>query len=176
MTLSPFIDIYERIKAVTGLEKNTDIADEIGIDPSTVSLLKGQGKSKSEGKAGKKTKNIPYRQLIEWAVSKSVDLTWLFTGQGACPHIEGEKNSASNVEPHVVDTELLEGAMAIHPEDLPTVELFKRFDNWLQNKSHREQGWYVTELLRKFPDFHDHLIKILADQAPAKKTGTDGTN
>jgi len=98
---------------------------------------------------------------------------------------EGERNNASNVEPHAVDTELLGGAMAIHPEDLPTVELFKRFDNWLQTKSHREQGWYVTELLRKFPDFHDHLKKTMKRrtespeteaESPQQNTGTDGTN
>jgi len=103
----------------------------------------------------------------------------LIAGQGAGPGEEGELQTpkGTQVESDTADVEPQESKMErFLPEDLPTEDLCKQFESYLQSKSSHEQGWYLIELLRKFPDFHDHLKKILADQAPAQKTGTDGTN
>jgi hypothetical protein len=77
--ISNFPDILGRIKALTGKKYDKDVAKILGLEPNHLSNIKrtAAGKITTKGQS----KNLPFKQLIDWAVENSVDLNWLFTGK-----------------------------------------------------------------------------------------------
>lgn len=57
---------------------NKDLAEALNISPSVLSALKGLSKGKKRPKG---VINLPWRQIVEWALRKSISIDWLLTGQ-----------------------------------------------------------------------------------------------
>ena len=82
--ITDFPAIYERVRGRLGTDKQADVAAALGMKQSAISdLLKiARGKTYQKG-----SKNLPFRQLVDWALEAGVSLDWLLTGQepGASP-------------------------------------------------------------------------------------------
>lgn len=72
--------IYERIKSVLGVKTQREVATSVGLSQQVLSnlLSSAEGKEFSKG-----PKNLPFKQLLHWAVSNRVSIDWLFTGKGS---------------------------------------------------------------------------------------------
>lgn len=78
-----FLDILGRIKEISGLKRDNQVAALLKISPSQISNIKRA----AEGivTTGSQEKNPPFRQLIEWAEVNSIDLNYLFFGEAKQP-------------------------------------------------------------------------------------------
>jgi len=63
-----FTEIMDRLKTAGGIQKNSALAEYLGISPTAFSNRK-------------KTGSVPYEQLIEVAYKNGISFNWLFTGQ-----------------------------------------------------------------------------------------------
>lgn len=77
--ISNFLNILARIKNHLRIKKDKDVAELLGLSPNHLSNIKRVAAGKPH--TGVPPKNLPFKQLIEWATENNVDLNWLFSGQ-----------------------------------------------------------------------------------------------
>lgn len=76
--LASFPDIYARIKQVIGAATQREVAQHLGISQQLLSDLLNTAKGRTSEKG---PKNLPYKILVDWALSNRVSLEWLLTGE-----------------------------------------------------------------------------------------------
>lgn len=76
--LAAFLAIYERVAEVIGSHSRRDVAAALGMGYSGISNLiqAAEGKTLKRG-----PKNLPYKQLVSWALANGVSIDWLLTGK-----------------------------------------------------------------------------------------------
>lgn len=77
ISVKEFHNIYARLCSVLGTDKQRDVGEALGMSASAISdlLAVAAGKHLPKG-----PKNLPYRQLVDFATSRGVSLDWLITG------------------------------------------------------------------------------------------------
>lgn len=73
-----FIDIENRIKEIFNVNKNTEIAELLGVTPARYGNWK-------------KRESIPYNEIISLCLYKNIDMKYILTG------IKNNKNDIKNV-------------------------------------------------------------------------------
>jgi len=80
--ISNFLRIYARLAGRLESERQKDVAEALGITQSYINNLLAVAKGK---KLTKGPTTLPYKQLIEWALTHNVSIDWLLTGQEPVP-------------------------------------------------------------------------------------------
>ena len=124
---SVFPQMLRRLKDVIGVKTQKDLSEALGITPSTLSTLRklGEGTSKSANDSTR-VKNIPFREILEFAIREDIDIRWLLTGEGSPESATAEKTK---------------------PETLPTT--LEDFQRWAVTACERDpklEQWLSIEL------------------------------
>lgn len=77
-SIDNWLNILNRIKAVTGMTTQASIAAALGISAQQLSDIKRA----AQGRPAKgRSSRIPFGALLDWALANRIDLEWILTGQ-----------------------------------------------------------------------------------------------
>jgi phage repressor protein C with HTH and peptisase S24 domain len=140
-----FSALYDRLLKSAKVSQNQELAAELGVSPSVLSALKAVSRGIKRHKG---VVNAPWRQIIEWALRKSVSLDWLLTGEeptppapASAPEIRVMSNrrelSPQDYDDHYVAVPLLADAVAagapaaVREQDVVSWAIIYRDRTWM---------------------------------------------
>ena len=85
IAMTDLLEISKRIKKVSGVKRNKEVAELIGISASNFSSQ------------WKKNSDTLFRNFMEWGLKNGINLNWLATGYGF-PYLEDKNQNGSKEE------------------------------------------------------------------------------
>ena len=139
----PFEPTWNRVKTITGWDKYMNLANFLGIHPSSVNGAKRRG-------------TFPSDWAVQISLSFNVNAAWLLTGEGPIYLGEQVDLQAKPKPVPVTAAETIEYDED-DEEELTLDEFWQAFFNVVADPAWR--GWYRIELIKRFPELTERIKK-----------------